>query len=82
MKMESKYSIGDMVYCLNYVGDSDWVEIWKDQIESINYSVDGFSYMVMNNDSPINEDFVCREDDIVKIGTILKDLKEPEKTLD
>ena len=38
--------------------------------------------MVMNNDSPINEDFVCREDDIVKIGTILKDLKEPEKTLD
>lgn len=82
MKMESKYSIGDMVYCLNYVGDNDWVEIWKDQIESINYSVDGFSYMVMNNDSPINEDFVCREDDIVKIGTILKDLKEPEKTLD
>lgn len=82
MKMESKYSIGDMVYCLNYVGDNEWVEIWKDQIESINYSVDGFSYMVMNNDSPINEDFVCREDDIVKIGTILKDLKEPEKTLD
>ena len=38
--------------------------------------------MVMNNDSPINEDFVCREDDIVKIGTILKDLREPEKTLD
>ena len=82
MKMESKYSIGDMVYCLNYVGDNEWVEIWKDQIESINYSVDGFSYMVMNNDSPINEDFICREDDIVKIGTILKDLKEPEKTLD
>lgn len=82
MKMESKYSIGDMVYCLNYVGDNDWVEIWKDQIESINYSVDGFSYMVMNNNSPINEDFICREDDIVKIGTILKDLKEPEKTLD
>ena len=82
MKMESKYSSGDMVYCLNYVGDNEWVEIWKDQIESINYSVDGFSYMVMNNDSPINEDFICREDDIVKIGTILKDLKEPEKTLD
>lgn len=82
MKMESKYSVGDMVYCLNYVGDNDWVEIWKDQIESINYSVDGFSYMVMNNDSPINEDFICREDDIVKIGTILKDLREPEKTLD
>lgn len=82
MKMESKYSIGDMVYCLNYVGDNDWVEIWKDQIESINYSVDGLSYMVMNNDSPINEDFICREDDIVKIGTILKDLREPEKTLD
>ena len=82
MKMESKYCIGDMVYCLNYVGDNEWVEIWKDQIESINYSVDGFSYMVMNNDSPINEDFVCREDDIVKIGTILKNLKEPKKTLD
>ena len=82
MKMESKYSIGDMVYCLNYVGDNEWVEIWKDQIESINYSVDGFSYVVMNNDRPINEDFVCREDDIVKIGTILKDLKEPDKTLD
>ena len=82
MKMESKYSIGDMVYCLNYVGDNEWVEIWKDQIESINYSVDGFSYMVMNNDSPINEDFICREDDIAKIGTILKDLREPEKTLD
>ena len=82
MKMESKYSIGDMVYCLNYVGDNEWVEIWKDQIESINYSVDGFSYMVMNNDSPINEDFICREDDIVKIGTILKDLREPKKTLD
>ena len=82
MKMESKYSIGDMVYCLNYLGDNGWVEIWKDQIESINYSVDGFSYTVMNNDRPINEDFVCREDDIVKIGTILKDLKEPEKTLD
>lgn len=82
MKMESKYSIGDMVYCLNYVGDNDWVEIWKDQIESINYSVDGLSYMVMNNDSPINADFICREDDIVKIGTILKDLREPEKTLD
>ena len=82
MKMESKYSIGDMVYCLNYVGDNEWVEIWKDQIESISYGIDGFSYMVMNNDSPINEDFVCKEDDIVKIGTILKDLKEPEKTLD
>lgn len=82
MKMESKYSIGDLVYCLSYIGDNDWVEIWKDQIESINYSVDGFSYMVMNNDSPINEDFMCREDDIVKIGTILKDLREPEKTLD
>ena len=82
MKMESKYSIGDMVYCLNYVGDNEWVEIWKDQIESISYSVDGFSYMVMNNDSPINEDFIYREDDIVKIGTILKDLKEPDKTLD
>lgn len=82
MKMESKYSIGDMVYCLNYVGDNEWVEIWKDQIESINYSVDGISYMVMNNDSPVNEDFVCREDDIVKIGTILKNLKEPKKTLD
>lgn len=82
MKMESKYSIGDMVYCLNYVGDNEWIEVWKDQIESINYSIDGFSYMVMNNDSPINEDFVCREDDIVKIGTILKNLKEPEKTLD
>lgn len=82
MKMESKYSIGDMVYCLNYVGDNDWVEIWKDQIESINYSVDGFSYMVMNNDSPINEHFICREDDIIKIGTILKDLRELEKTLD
>ena len=82
MKMESKYCIGDMAYCLNYVGDNEWVEIWKDQIESINYSVDGFSYMVMNNDSPINEDFVCREDDIVKIGTILKNLKEPKKTLD
>ena len=82
MKMESKYCIGDMVYCLNYVGDNEWVEIWKDQIESINYSVDGFSYMVMNNDSPINEDFVCREDDIVKIGTKLKNLKEPKKTLD
>ena len=82
MKMESKYSIGDMVYCLNYVGDNEWVEIWKDQIESINYSVDGFDYMVMNNDSPINEDFICREDDIVKIGTILKDLREPKKTLD
>lgn len=82
MKMESKYSIGDMVYCLNYLGDNGLVEIWKDQIESINYSVDGFSYVVMNNDSPINEDFVCREDDIVKIGTILKDLREPGKTLD
>lgn len=82
MKMESKYSIGDMVYCSNYVGDNEWVEIWKDQIESINYSVDGISYMVMNNDSPVNEDFVCREDDIVKIGTILKNLKEPKKTLD
>ena len=82
MKMESKYSIGDMVYCLNYVGDNEWVEIWKDQIESINYSVDGFDYMVMNNDSPINEDFICREDDIVKIGTILKNLKEPKKTLE
>lgn len=80
--MESKYSIGDMVYCLNYVGDNEWIEIWKDQIESISYGIDGFSYNVMNNDSPINEDFVCREDDIVKIGTILKDLKEPEKTLD
>ena len=82
MKMESKYCIGDMVYCLNYVGDNEWVEIWKDQIESINYSVDGFDYIVMNNDSPINEDFICREDDIVKIGTILKDLREPKKTLD
>ncbi len=82
MKMESKYCIGDMVYCLNYVGDNEWVEIWKDQIESINYSVDGFDYIVMNNDSPINEDFICREDDIVKIGTILKNLKEPKKTLD
>ena len=82
MKMESKYSIGQMVYCVNYVGDDEWVEIWKDQIESINYSVDGFSYMVMNNDSPINENFICREDDIVKIATILKDLREPKKTLD
>lgn len=82
MKMESKYCIGDMVYCLNYIGDNEWVEIWKDQIESINYSVDGFDYMVMNNDSPINENFICREDDIVKIGTILKDLREPKKTLD
>lgn len=82
MKMESKYCIGDMVYCVNYVGDDEWVEIWKDQIESINYSVDGFDYIVMNNDSPINEDFICREDDIVKIGTILKDLREPKKTLD
>lgn len=84
MKMESKYSIGDIVYCLNYVDvdDNNWVEIWKDQIESINYSVGGFDYIVMNNDSPINEDFVCREDDIVKIGTILKNLKEPKKTLD
>lgn len=82
MKIESKYSVGDMVYCLNYVGDDEWVEIWKDQIESIIYDADGISYMVMNNDSPINEDFVCREDDIVKIGTILKNLKEPKKTLD
>ena len=82
MKIESKYSVGQMVYCVNYVGDNDWVEIWKDQIKSMIYDADGISYMVMNNDSPINEDFVCREDDIVKIGTILKDLKEPKKTLD
>lgn len=82
MKMESKYCIGDMVYCLNYVGDNEWVEIWKDQIESMIYDADGISYMVMNNDSPINENFICREDDIVKIGTILKNLKEPKKTLD
>lgn len=82
MKMESKYSIGDMVYCLNYVGDNEWIEVWKDQIESISYGIDGFSYNVMNNDNPVHEDFVCREDDIVKICTILKDLKEPEKTLD
>lgn len=82
MKIESKYSIGQMVYCVNYVGDDEWVEIWKDQIESISCGVDGISYMVMNNDSPINENFICREDDIVKIGTILKNLKEPKKTLD
>ena len=31
MKMESKYCIGDMVYCLNYVGDNEWVEICKDR---------------------------------------------------
>lgn len=82
MKIESKYSVGQMVYCVNYVGDDEWVEIWKDQIESMIYDANGISYMVMNNDSPINEDFVCREDDIVKIGTILKNLKEPKKTLD
>ena len=82
MKIESKYSVGDMVYCVNYVGDDEWVEIWKDQIESMIYDADGISYMVMNNDSPINENFICREDDIVKIGTILKNLKEPKKTLD
>lgn len=82
MKIESKYSVGQMVYCVNYIGDDEWVEIWKDQIESIIYDANGISYMVMNNDRPINEDFVCREDDIVKIGTILKNLKEPKKTLD
>lgn len=82
MKIESKYSVGQMVYCINYVGDDEWVEIWKDQIESMIYDADGISYMVMNNDSPINENFICREDDIVKIGTILKNLKEPKKTLD
>ena len=82
MKMESKYCIGQMVYCVNYVGDDEWIEIWKDQIESIIYDADGISYMVMNNDIPVHENFVLTEDDMDKISTILKDLKEPEKTLE
>ena len=82
MKMESKYSIGQMVYCVNFVGDDEWVEIWKDQIESISFGVDGISYMVMNNDSPVHENYVLTEDEMYKMSTILKDMKEPEKTLE
>lgn len=82
MKMESKYNIGQMVYCVNYVGDEEWVEIWKDQVESISCDVDGISYMVMNNDSPIHENFVCRENEMYKMSVILKNLREPEKTLE
>lgn len=82
MKIESKYSVGQMVYCVNYVGDNDWVEIWKDQIESMIYDADGISYMVMNNDSPVHENCVLTEDEMYKMIVILKDLKEPKKTLD
>ena len=82
MKIESRYSVGQMVYCVNYVGDNDWVEIWKDQIESMIYDADGISYMVMNNDSPVHENCVLTEDEMYKMSVILKDLKEPKKTLD
>ena len=82
MKIESKYSVGQMVYCVNYIGDNDWVEIWKDQIESMIYDADGISYMVMNNDSPVHENCVLTEDEMYKMSAILKNLKEPKKTLD
>lgn len=82
MKIESKYSVGQMVYCVNYIGDNDWVELWKDQIESMIYDADGISYMVMNNDSPVHENCVLTEDEMYKMSVILKDLKEPKKTLD
>lgn len=82
MRMESKYCIGQIVYCIHYVGDNEWIEIWKDQIESISYDLDGVSYMVMNNDSPVRENFVCLENEMYKISTILKDLREPENRLE
>lgn len=82
MKMESKYKIGDMVYAINYVNEGEYVEIWKDQIESISYDSNGIGYWLMNHDFNIYEDFVCTDKDVnSKILKILKNMKEPEKTL-